>query len=145
MTAGKEKNVKTVTATLGSRIGRHVFTGAARTRLNAHIVLTGWNQITSDHAQQVTAGKEKNVKTVTAALGSRIGRHVFTGAAGTRLNAHIVLAGWNQITSDHAQLVAAGRVKNVETATATLGSRMGRDVSRGAAGTRHNAHIVPAR
>ena len=109
MTAGKEKNIKTVTAALGSRIGRHVFTGAARTRLNAHIVPAGWNQITSDHAQQVTAGKEKNVKTVTAALGSRIGRHVFTGVAGTRLNAHIVPAGWNQITSDHAQQVTAGK------------------------------------
>ena len=90
------------------------------------------------------AGKEKNVKTVTAALGSRIGRYVFTGAAGTRLNAHIVPARWNQITSDHAQLVAAGKDKNIETTMATLGSRMGRDVSGGVAGTRHNAHIVPA-
>ena len=71
-------------------------------------------------------------------------RHVFTGAAGTRLNAHIVPAGWNQMTSDHAQLVVAGKDKNVETATAALASRMGRDVSGGVAGTRHNAHIVPA-
>ena len=57
------------------------------------MVLAGWNQITSDHAQQVVAGKEENVKTVTAALGSRIGRHVLTRAAGARLNAHIVPAG----------------------------------------------------
>ena len=57
------------------------------------MVPAGWNQITSDHAQQVAARKEENVKTVTAALGSRIGRHVLTRAAGTRLNAHMVPAG----------------------------------------------------
>ena len=41
----------------------------------------------------MAAGKEENVKTVTAALGSRIGRHVLTRVAGARLNAHIVPAG----------------------------------------------------
>ena len=128
-----------------STMKRHVFTGAAGTRLYAHIVPDGWNQITSDHAQQVKTGKDKNVKTVTAALGSRILRHVFTGAAGTRLNAHIVPAGWNQITSDHAQQVAARKEENVKTVTAALGSRIGRHVLTRAAGTRLNAHIIPAR
>ena len=68
----------------------------------------GWKQIISHHVQLTAAGVDKNVKTVTAAVWSRMESHVSKGAAGPRHNADMVPAGWKQTTSNHVQLAAAG-------------------------------------